>query len=365
VRTVHRFGAGNLISLSEGDFVRVWDVATGRLLQSLPRRGGVVEFAADGRTVVAAGTVGEVGANGGAMLIGGVSIDAYPRIYLVDTLTGGEVGRISYRGATATLSSAGWLASGAGHVEHLDGNIISSRPPNGENPTHEVRVWETATLKEVLTLAEEYATVVRFSPDGRTLAAGTWGGFVKVWDLVAEGSDPKRPAGDVGDEELGRLWDRLADAEPRAAFTAVCTLAGTGDRAVRLFRGQWRKPEAADAERVRALIARLGSDRFAEREAATGELTTLGLAVLGPVRQALADRPAPEVARRLEAVLAAAEKARSGPDELRRVRAVQALGLIGSPAAREMLAALAGGPPGAPHVEGAKALGGRFSGRGR
>jgi hypothetical protein len=65
------------------------------------------------------------------------------------------------------------------------------------------------------------------------------------------------------------------------------------------------------------------------------------------LRQTLEAKPSAEVRRRAENLLAALDQPITNAEMLRRLRAVEVLEQIGTPAAREQLKALAGGAAGA------------------
>ena len=75
----------------------------------------------------------------------------------------------------------------------------------------------------------------------------------------------------------------------------------------------WTRAETPDLRRVTALVAQLGSDRFAEREAASRQLDALGAPALEALRQAArgndpeTSRRARDLARRIESRLDAAK----------------------------------------------------------
>jgi hypothetical protein len=73
------------------------------------------------------------------------------------------------------------------------------------------------------------------------------------------------------------------------------------------------------------------------------------------LRQALERRPSPETRRRLNDLLALPAGRLRGPEVLRALRATQALEYVGTPAARQVLAALAQGSPQARVTQEAKA----------
>jgi hypothetical protein len=96
---------------------------------------------------------------------------------------------------------------------------------------------------------------------------------------------------------------------------------------------------AAEAGRVAALIADLGSEQFKVREQAMRELEKLGEVAAPALHKALAGDVPLEVKRRLEVL---SEKLTTRPAEtLRQVRAVEVLEHAGTPAARAVLDRLA------------------------
>jgi hypothetical protein len=100
-----------------------------------------------------------------------------------------------------------------------------------------------------------------------------------------------------------------------------------------------------DPERVRRLLADLEDEEFAAREKATEELQALGERIEPALRKALADGPSAETARRLGQILDPLGRWGLGAGELRAARAAEALELIGTAAARDVLRNLAQGAP--------------------
>jgi HEAT repeat protein len=166
----------------------------------------------------------------------------------------------------------------------------------------------------------------------------------------------------VGQEQepsakLEPLWEDLAGRDAARAYRAVWSLTAAGDRAV-VFLKERLRPDAGDAPRIRRLIAELDSRRFAVREAASRNLGRLGVAAEPALREALRGSPSPEVQRRVAALLAQMTDVRplaGSPEELRTVRAVQALEYIGTETAKGVLRALAGGVQGTRATEDAQA----------
>jgi HEAT repeat protein len=102
------------------------------------------------------------------------------------------------------------------------------------------------------------------------------------------------------------------------------------------------------------LIADLDAGNFRRRDAAAKALAELGPPVVPVLRESLRRAKSVEQTRRIEALLARLRREPT-PDDWRALRAVQVLELTGTPAARELLRAWAGGAPGVPQTEHAKA----------
>src|SRR5262249_60323407 len=106
---------------------------------------------------------------------------------------------------------------------------------------------------------------------------------------------------------------------------------------------------------IKKLIARLSSRQFREREAAAQALKDLGPDAEGCIKEELAAKPTLELRRRLEDILAVITWPAATQKTIRSARAVEVLERIGTAEARNLLRRLAGGRPGHPLTEDAKA----------
>jgi WD40 repeat protein len=235
------------------------------------------------------------------------------------------------------------------------------RPDDNYDQT--IRVWEAASGQEVLRFDLPPRTGVKaaaFAPDGRTLFTGMNDTTTLVWDLVPRARGA--PA-DLKRERLEGLWADLAGGDSARAYRALWALALSPDRAVPLLAERLRPAGAADVRRIRRLCTDLDSDEFAVRSRAQKELEKLGAEAVPTLREVLAGGPSFEVRKRLESLLVHASAGNLTAEELRQVRALAVLERAGTPEARKVLAALAGGRADARLTREAKASLERLAGR--
>jgi hypothetical protein len=293
--------------------VRLWDVTTGREVRRIAghrREVNSVTFSPDGKALASSSFDGD--------------------IFLWDPATGRQL-RPLVRGGGPGQPGVNVLA-----VAFAPGGkmLASAEQPFTSREGASITLWEVATGRVRLRLAGHQGDVnaLAFARDARTLISGSTDTTALVWDVTG----PPRPAPAAG---LAACWSDLLAEDAARAYLAICALARSPGGA--RFLGRRLSPAPAlDGREVARLIKGLDSDVFAERDRATRGLEKLGEAAEPALRKALDDRPPLEARRRLERVL---EKLSSG--WLRTQRALEALELAGTPAARKVLQPLAGGAP--------------------
>jgi RNA polymerase sigma factor (sigma-70 family) len=307
---------------SETEFLRAWDVAGGRQRRVFPGAALItsVALSPDGRTLATFSDQGK-------------------SVLLIETATGGK--RAELHGHSEMLFQAAYSP---------DGRTLASAGMDGV-----VRLWDARAGKELARLQGHRGWVlgVAFSPDGRRLVSGSIDTTALVWD-VARYTRREAATARLGADEVRSAWDDLA-GDAGKAYRAVGALAAAPDQAVPFLAERVKPAAAPDPKRVAALLAGLDSERFAEREGATRELEELGGLVEPALRRALAGGPSAEVKRRLKALLEKIDGVTPEPSQVRAVRAVEVLEHAGTPAARRLLADLAGGVPQARQTREARA----------
>jgi RNA polymerase sigma factor (sigma-70 family) len=109
-------------------------------------------------------------------------------------------------------------------------------------------------------------------------------------------------------------WDALGGADEAAALRAAIAAVAAPKESLpffkeRLAKGPPDKGAAPDEKLVAKLIANLGADDFEVRNKATNDLIALGAPAVPLIRKALAAQSDPEIAKRLEHILAKVQRA--------------------------------------------------------
>jgi WD40 repeat protein len=326
---------GVFIRAVHADQVRLWDPTTGKEIRKLPLRATAVAFAPDGQTLASGGLI-VTRLQGGGRAIQGRSQTG------VSDLAGKERVLAQGQGGAPALSADGkFLAVAWGTREHLGRSRFENHITSNQ-----ASLWELASGKEVLRLAEANAPVVAISPDGTKVAVGRQDGTVGFVELTPSGWGKGKAVPELTGEEFDRRWQALAGENPAAAYEALWALAQAGDKAAALL-GARLEPARAAGPRAKQLLADLNHKRFAVREAAFRELKKLGTLAEADLREALKGTVSAEVRARVQLLLGQCGAHPATPEERRQTRALQILERIASREARQVLARLADGAPGA------------------
>ncbi len=306
------------------DQVRLWDVVRGVEVRRFKGVGQVfvesVKFSPDGQLLAAGNWDGS--------------------IELWDVLTG----RLRWRSKPRI--------GGEKIAFSPDGRTLASTERSGN-----VCLWETASGGERRRWKGHLGMnlAVAFRPDGRTVATGSMDTTVLLWDV--RGGQASAKAG------AAEHWKALADRDAAKAYDAVLALAAAPEASVALLRVQLRPAAAGKAAKVKDLVADLDSDDFARREKATRALRQLGTTAEPALRKAYQASTSLELRVRARRLLDELARQELSPEELRAVRAVEALEYCSTAGSRELLETLSRGAPEARLTQEAKAALARRSAR--
>jgi WD40 repeat protein len=325
-------GDGRVLAFSIENTIYISDVASGQMLFRFDKNGLVLALSPDGKTLL-------------ELSVGFVR--------LKEVASGRDIGKMDLPEGFAVAAFS------------TDGRMVAVSTGEANATIH---LFDVPTGKELLRLQghKSYVASLAFSPDGSKLASGQWDSTALIWDVSP--ARRKLPRKDLMPQDLERLWMELRDADAVKAHAALWTLVAAPEKAVPFLKEHLQPVPHVSAERLRRLIADLDADDFSSRDEASRSLARLGIEGEPALRKELETKPPLEKRRRVEALLGGlACQTEMTPDALRQLRAIQVLEQIGSPEARQMLAALSQGAPAAPATRDAAAaltrLDGRVTGR--
>lgn len=317
-------GLGNVNQATSRSTLQVWDLASGKEKRSFNIHDTItgLTFSLDGKVLASSN---------------GYQQDAFVRLW--DIRTGAELCRHGgHRGSCRAIAFS------------PDGKLVASgSPPWLED--NSVHVWEAATGRLIRRFEGHRSGVfsLAFAPDGLTVASGAGDSTILLWDITGRRTDDRWHARPLTPRQLDTCWMDLANEDTARAYDVVWALVAAPQQAVPFLQKHLPPVPRPDAKIIARLIADLDSNEFREREKAIEELSKLGDAAAHALRQALENKPSPEVRRRLQPLL---DQTRDWtPERLRDHRVIQALEHIGTHSAREVLQTLAGGAPDARPTE--------------
>jgi WD40 repeat protein len=335
VRSVQFGPGGKLVAMDSKDSIQVCDSVTGKRRLHIPGQrphGGTVVFSPDGKSLAWAGDgllngvihvwdmatqklrswpAGQHKTRVLAFTPDSRSIAGADRgdIRVWNTATGKE--RMSVRGPD-------WVES---LVFSPTGRVLTAGGEAGQ-----ILLWEVPTGQEIRRLVGPQGMIccLAFAADGRTLASGGGDTTILLWDLAGTTNNKTDRKADV-------LWSDLAENADKA-YPAIWTLTRRPKDSVSYLKEKLHPAVPADVRHMDRLIADLESKAFSARDQASRELEKLGEAAEPGLRKLLAGNPSLEVRRRVERVLQ-----KRGKDVLRQERTIEALELMATPEARQVL----------------------------
>jgi hypothetical protein len=227
-----------------------------------------------------------------------------------------------------------------------------------------VCLWELATFQEICRFSGRQGLVysVVFSPDSRALISGSSDTTTLIWNLenavIARGNSHESEVRPLQDKDLSpsanlhsahlklddlkSLWDDLAGDDTQAAYRAIFALAHAPEDTVPFLGLRLHPTFPADRRRVSKLIEKLGSDKFDTQSAAQNELESMA-DLAAPLMENASEKATPQAKARIAEFLENVRRLALPPENLRALRAVQALEMIGNADARAVLSRLANG----------------------
>ncbi len=209
---------GKVLAVSGQQTIELWDPESGRLLQTLKGHKDIVwsvAFSSDGKSMVSS------------------SDDKTIRFW--DVATGRQVRQITHNKGVVKIA---WSPDGK-LLASVDVTKESSQGGSAWYPDNRVRVWNTATCKEVRQLVLPAKEVhpklwagfssVGFAPDSKTIVTGAMDGTLRFWDATS-GRELRQIAdfaGSAGDFAFAPGGRTMAVTDGNATIRLIDPATGT------------------------------------------------------------------------------------------------------------------------------------------
>jgi hypothetical protein len=158
-------------------------------------------------------------------------------------------------------------------------------------------------------------------------------------------------------QQLEVIWKDLIrhdDEGTQKARAAIRSMIASPPATLVFLIERLKPAPVADAKQIDKCIAELDSSDFQTRDKATKALEAFGVLAVPAMEKKLEQKPSLEVRQRVESLLQQIDTQPMTAEELRSLRAMDALEAIGTPEARAILDNLAKGGAGAMTTEHAK-----------
>ena len=325
--------------------VGLWDAGTGRLLRTYESKGdqevNSLAFSADGRLLACGVVEWKLRQRWGYppdLLPRLDHLLRIPRVRLWEVATGKLVLSCQFR------RGAGW------GVPSSDGRYLLTANEEGGmtlwdaikgKPSHTFRAGDSY-INSGLILADGKTVVTLNSTNSAVLFT-----VLYFWDVGAK-MKPLVKGSVLEAGALARLWQQLGGSDTMLARQALWALVASPGQSVPFLHTQLRPALASavkydDANGIEKLVAALDSPHFASRVHARVQLERLHRHAEAALRRALKKPVSLQQKKEIEAVLKALEWPYTFADQLRRLRAIEALERIGTPPAHTLLKEVAKG----------------------
>jgi WD40 repeat protein len=208
-----------------------------------------------------------------------------------------------------------------------------------------VVIWDVWSRSEVASIKcyESQPTCVAFSPDGQFLLTASNDGTALLWDVAPFRSklNPLRAKFDV--TQLEKAWTSLLSTQAETAAAAIVSLASDPDMSLPFLKKHLAPAEAPNAKELTRWIVDLNDPKYNVRETARRRLAAAGEAALPALQEAMRQSLSAEVRSQARSLVELLTNTPISGEELRMLRVVEILELIGTPDAKTALKLLADG----------------------
>ena len=190
-----------------------------------------------------------------------------------------------------------------------------------------------------------------FSASGQYLAAGYEDSTALIWDVDQTNGSPMRlttPA------QALQAWQDLSSTDAQKAYRAIRALSAHPKWALSVFDKHLRAVAPYSKQQLQTWIKELDARKFSVRQRVARKLREEAELIKPYLEKVYANPPSLEVQQRLRILLRKMNKTVFSTEKLQRVRAIEVLENIGTPAAQAILQRLAKGAPAALSTQRAK-----------
>lgn len=221
-----------------------------------------------------------------------------------------------------------------------DGTTIASACQNEPR----IYLWNVATGKLISSFPAHSRPMntVEYTPDGKTLVTGSQDSTLMSWDMTLPNRHGELPVVALTEQERAKHWDSLAGSS-KSAFLSMWAFVADRGNTVKFFKDKFAPVQRIPPEMIQKWLADLDSPQFAVREKADRNLLANVDQAEPELRGALENGLGAEGRKRAHRILEVQASAKLSPDQLREIRAVEALEKMGTPEARELLRSLTRG----------------------
>jgi hypothetical protein len=213
-------------------------------------------------------------------------------------------------------------------------------------PLDTVQLWELATRDKRWEVPTHHGRLgpVAFAARGGLMVTTHEDGTILLWQLRKIGKPaPDMPA-KLTEKQQDQLWADLASPSGPVAHQAIVELVARPAQALSLLKQRLPSIYGDRIPDLAKWLADLDSNQFKVRAKASKDIEKAGKLAEPALWKLLAAKPALEVVRRVEALLAKLEAAQGpAPDGawLQALRAIETVERLGTPEAHDLLEALA------------------------
>jgi hypothetical protein len=228
-------------------------------------------------------------------------------------------------------------------------NIPPDERKRKREPT-EIQVVDAFTQKVLQSFAYDYDVQLAFVPHGKMLVTVRPNDQIILWDISNVKPDTE-PFTRLNDKQLADLWELLNHKVARKALEAGRQLERDPEGTVAFLAKRLEPLPKVSDEQLRQWLAEQKSDDEAVREKSEKELAKLWRGAAKELKKAHADAFNVGTKTRLEALLLWTQRPIHVAETLQRMRAIEVLEHIGTPAAIKVLERMAGGEPRYPETQ--------------